>query len=156
MSRLHRDDFRLGQPVATGAPLDHVCPICDGEGGAHGECYCGGCGAITAEHAVAIAADDPDPRWQPRPLPPPPPFTGRRCDDCAFRSDSPERDRGMGTALELYDGLAIGNDGMPFCCHQGMHHGARGYVPRQRDRQGAPIGHPVCAGWLAQYARAQQ
>lgn len=147
----HRDDFRLGAPAPTGAPLDHVCPICDGEGDQI--CYCDGRGAITAEQAAAIAADDPDPRWQPRPLPTPPRFTGQRCEDCAFRAGSPERDRGLGTAAELYEGLALGNDGAPFYCHQGMHHGAQGYVPRQRDARGAPIGHPICAGWLAQYQR---
>lgn len=146
----HREDFRLGQPAPTGAPLDHVCPICEGEGGQ--PCYCDGRGAITAEQAMAIAADDPDPRWQPRPLSAPP-FTGRRCDDCAFRAGSPERDRGLGTAAVLYEGLAIGNDGAPFYCHQGMHHGARGYVPLQQDARGAPIGHPICAGWLAEYRR---
>lgn len=153
MAVMHRDDLRLGQPAPTGAPLDHVCPICEGEGDSGHMCYCGGRGVITAEQAEAIAADDPDPRWRPRPLQEQPPFTGQRCEDCAFRPDSPERDRGLGTATELYEGLALGNDGMPFYCHQGMHHGAQGYVPRQRDARGAPIGHPICAGWLAQYRR---
>lgn len=148
---IHRDDLRLGEPAPTGPPLDHVCPICEGEGGQ--QCYCDGRGAVTAEQAMAIAADDPDPRWQPRPLPAPPRFTGKRCEDCAFRAGSPERDRGLGTAAVLYEGLAIGNDGAPFYCHQGMHHGARGYVPRQQDARGAPIGHPICAGWLAEYRR---
>jgi len=149
-----RDDFRLGQPTATGPVLDHLCPICEGEGDpSTAYCYCDGLGVITAEQAAAIAADDPDPRWSPRPLPLPPPFDGRRCSDCAFRADSLERDGA--TAAELYAQMtrSLGSD-QPFFCHQGMHHGAQGYVPRQRDARGAPIGHPICAGWLAQYRRA--
>lgn len=150
----HRDDFRLGQPVATGAPLDHVCPICDGEGDACTVgCFCSGAGVITTAQAAEVAKDDPDPRWRPRPLPPVPKFTGRRCHDCAFRRDSPERDRGLGTEAELVESLAGGSDFAMFFCHQGMHHGAQGYVPRQKDRSGAPIGHPICAGWLQAYKR---
>jgi hypothetical protein len=34
-----------------------------------------------------------------------------------------------------------------------MHYGAQGYVPRQRDKQGVPIGHPICAGWVKHYER---
>jgi hypothetical protein len=147
-----RDDFRLGLPIATGPVLDHLCPICEGEADSR-ECYCHGRGLVTADQAAAFAADDPDPRWQPRPLPPVPRFTGRRCHDCAFRPDSQERD-GVTSAAELFDHLALCNDGdRPFYCHQGMHHGARGYVPRQSDKHGAPIGHPICAGWLQQYRR---
>ena len=150
-----RDDFRLGQPAATGPARDHVCPICEGEGDSiRCYCYCDGLGVITAEQAAAIAADDPDPRWAPRPLPPPPRFTGQRCADCAFRRGSPERKGG--TAAELYQEMICANGGAdePFYCHQGMHHGAQGYVPRQRDARGAPIGHPICAGWLAHYRRS--
>jgi len=148
-----RDDFRLGQPTATGAALDHVCPICAGVGDTISvECFCNGLGVVTAEQAAAMAADDPAPEWQPKPLHAVQPFTGRRCSDCAFRADSPERD---GTsAAELYKRLQLGNGGDPFYCHTGMHDGAQGYVPRQRDSRGAPIGHPICAGWLAQYRRA--
>lgn len=147
-----RDDFRLGQPAATGPVLDHLCPICEGEADSR-ECYCHGLGVVTADQAASFAADDPDPRWQPRPLPPVPRFTGKPCHDCAFRADSQERD-GAATALELYESLAYRNDGCePFYCHQGMHHGAQGYVPRQQDKRAAPLGHPICAGWLQQYRR---
>jgi hypothetical protein len=148
-----RDDFRLGQPAAIGPALDHVCPICSGEGDTISVgCYCGGLGVITAAQAASFAADDPAPEWQPQPLPPVPVFTGKPCSDCAFRPDSLERDGKSGA--ELYQQLALGNRGEPFWCHQGMHHGARGSVPRQRDARGAPIGHPICAGWLAQYRRS--
>lgn len=146
-----RSDGRLGEPTATGEPLDHVCPICDGEGGSSVECYCDGRGVITARQAAEIAADDPDPRWAPRPLPTVPAYTGRRCSDCAFKSGSLERD--AGTAADLYEHLELGNRGGPFYCHAGMHHGAQGYVPRQRDAKGTPIGHPICAGWVREYER---
>lgn len=147
--RLHRDDFRLGAPPSAGPALDHLCPVCDGEGDPQ-LCYCNGLGVISAADAAEFEADDPDPRSRARALPAVPTFTGRPCSDCAFRSGSPERDRGMGTAAGLFDSLA----GQPFFCHAGMHDGARGYEPRQRDKSGAPIGHPICAGWLAQYTRA--
>lgn len=146
-----RDDFRLGCPTATGPVLDHLCPICEGAADSM-ECYCHGSGVVTAEQATSFAADDPDPRWRPRPLPAVPAFTGQRCHDCAFRADSQERDS-TASAVDLYEHLALGNDGAPFYCHVGMHHGAQGYVPRQRDKHGAPIGHPICAGWLQQYRR---
>lgn len=148
-----RDDFRLGCPVATGPVLDHLCQVCEGEAD-NRECYCHGRGVITAEQATAFAVDDPDPRWQPRSLPPVPAFTGQRCHDCAFRPDSQEREDTV-SAAELYESLSYRNDGCePFYCHQGMHHSAsRGYVPRQTDARGAPIGHPICAGWLQQYRR---
>jgi hypothetical protein len=146
-----RSDGRLGEPHPTAAPLDHVCPICNGEGGARCECLCNGLGVITAELAREIADDDPDPRWQPRPLPVVPAYTGRRCSDCAFKPNSLDRDGA--TAAELYGNLELGNEGAPFYCHAGMHHGAQGYVPRQRDRQGVPIGHPICAGWVCEYER---
>jgi hypothetical protein len=114
-------------------------------------CLCDGLGVITAEQARVIAADDPDPRWAPRPLPPVPAYCGQRCSDCAFKAQSQERD-GM-SAAQLFDHLALGSDGAPFFCHAGMHHGAKGYVPRQRDGSGAPIGHPICAGWVREYER---
>jgi hypothetical protein len=148
---LGRSDGRLGEPTPTGEPLDHVCPICDGEGGCTVECICNGLGVITAAVAADIAKDDPDPRWAPRPLPVVPAYTGRRCHDCAFKVDSPEREGG--TATDVYNALELGNQGGPFYCHQGMHHGAQGYVPRQRDKQGVPIGNPICAGWVREYER---
>jgi hypothetical protein len=148
-----RSDGRLGEPVPTGEPLDHVCPICEGEGGRYVECYCNGLGVITAAQAAGFAKDDPAPRWEPRPLSVVPEYTGRRCHDCAFKANSEERDAGGGTASALFDRLELGNEGGPFYCHQGMHHGAQGYVPRQRDKQGVPIGHPICAGWVREYER---
>lgn len=146
-----RSDARLGAPVATGEPLDHVCPCCNGAGDTSSvECVCNGRGVITAELAREFAAIEPtDPAWAPRALGPVPVFDGQRCHDCAFRPDSLERDGR--TAAQLYDQLARGNADRPFFCHQGMHEGAQGYVPRQRDADGAPIGHPVCAGWLQLY-----
>lgn len=154
---LHRDDFRLGQPTPTSdAPLDHICPICDGEGAQGQECLCDGKGVISAEVAERIASDDPDPRWKPRPIQPPPAFNGSPCSDCAFRAGSPERDRGLGTARALYDAMESAARDQPetvFWCHQGMHHSIKGYQPRQTDSRGAPLGHPVCAGWLTQYAK---
>ena len=151
----HRDDFRLGDPRPTGAPLDHLCPCCGGEGDSCSACYCNGLGVITAEQAAgfaetAAAERDHDPRWQPRPLAAVPSFTGQRCSDCAFRADSSERD-GI-TAYALF--RRLDRHGEAFYCHAGMHHGDKGYVPRQRDERGAPIGHPICAGWLAQYRRS--
>lgn len=146
-----RSDGRLGEPAPTGEALDHVCPICDGKGGSYVDCYCDGRGVITAAQARELAADDPDPRWAPRPLPVVPGYTGQRCSDCAFKLGSLERD--AGTATDLYEHLELGNEGGPFWCHAGMHHGAQGYVPRQRDRYGAPIGHPMCAGWIREYER---
>lgn len=146
-----RDDFRLGCPAATGPVLDHICPVCEGAADSR-ECYCRGRGVVTAEQAARFATDDPDPRWQPRPLQQVPAFTGQRCHDCAFRSDSDERDGA--TATRLYDQMVRGHGSeQPFYCHIGMHHGSQGYVPRQRDKHGAPIGHPICAGWLQQYKR---
>lgn len=147
-----RDDFRLGQPIATGPALDHLCPFCDGEGAACSvECFCSGLGVIAAEQAAFVAAGDPDPTWAPRPIPSPPPFTGKRCSDCAFRIGGPELDGH--TPDELYLNLTLANAGDPFYCHTGMHHGAQGYVPRQRAANGTPIGHPICGGWLARYRR---
>jgi hypothetical protein len=153
-----RSDGRLGLPIATGEPLDHVCPICDGEGDRQGACVCDGLGAITARLARELA-DDPDPRWAPRPLPPAPEFCGRKCADCAFLPNSLERDGK--TAAQLYDQLALANasrvdEESAFYCHQGMHHGARGYVPRQRDDRGVPIGHPICAGWVKVHEQRSQ
>jgi hypothetical protein len=146
-----RSDGRLGEPTPTSEPLDHVCQICDGEGGSTVECICNGLGVITAKVAAEIAADDPDPRWAPRPLPVVPEYSGRRCHDCAFKAGSLERDGA--TASGLFETFELGNKGGPFYCHQGMHHGAQGYVPRQRDRQGVPIGHPICAGWVRELER---
>lgn len=150
----HRDDFRLGAPTPTGPALDHLCPVCEGEGDAQ-VCYCGGLGVITAAQAAGFAETSavenyPDPRWQARPLAPVPAFTGHRCGDCAFRPDSPERD-GL-TAGALY--RRTQRRDAAFYCHAGMHHGEMGYVPRQRDARGAPIGHPICAGWLQQHRKA--
>ncbi len=153
MTLLHRDDFRLGAPVATGPALDHLCPICEGEGDVVSvQCYCSGLGVITADQARAFGSSSADPRWQPRPLPPVPGLTGKRCADCAFRPDSPERDGGGATELYLSLGLGSETD-QPFYCHTGMHHGGQGYVPLQRDARGAPLGHPVCAGWLQHYRK---
>lgn len=147
-----RSDGRLGEPTPTGEALDHICPLCDGEGESCSmHCYCDGLGVITATQARELAADDPDPRWAPRPLPPVPEYCGRRCSDCAFKAGSQERD--AGTAEELYEQLELGTEGGPFWCHAGMHYGAQGYVPRQRDKLGAPIGHPMCAGWVREYER---
>lgn len=150
-----RDDARLGQPAPTGEPLDHLCPICGGEGDSISVyCVCEGLGVVNAERARELAAEDPDPQWQPKPLDPVPPFTGQKCHDCAFRAGSLERDGK--TAAELYDHMTLANNGeQPFYCHQGMHHGAQGYVPRQRDRSGMPIGHAVCAGWVQVYTARQ-
>jgi hypothetical protein len=150
-----RTDGRLGEPMATSATLDHLCPICEGEGDPCAmHCLCEGLGVITADLAYQIAADDPDPRWAPRPLDPVPAYCGRRCGDCAFKPASLERDGK--TAGELFEHLASANGALgeqPFYCHAGMHHGAKGYVPRQRDEYGAPIGHPICAGWVREYER---
>jgi hypothetical protein len=145
-----RSDGRLGLAIAKGPALDHICPICDGEGDRQG-CYCDGVGVITADQARELAADDPDPRWSPRPLPPVPAYTGQRCADCAFRPNSLERDGA--TARELFMRLERRNEGAPFYCHAGMHDGAKGYVPRQRDAHGMPIGHPICAGWVREFER---
>lgn len=153
-----RDDGRLGQPMPTDDPLDHECPVCDGGGDAHGHCFCLGLGVITAAralyfHETSVADGDADPRWAPRPLPPVPRYTGRRCSDCAFKADSLERDGD--TAGQLFDRLARALKGGPFWCHAGMDGGSMGsgYVPRQRDERGAPIGHPICAGWVKEYER---
>lgn len=146
-----RSDGRLGDPTPTGEPLDHVCPICTGEGGSRAECYCNGLGVITATQAAEFAADDPDPRWAPRPLPVVPEYSGRRCHDCAFKANSQEREGA--TAIDMFTKLELGNKGGPFYCHAGMHDGGQGYVPRQRDDRGVPIGHPICAGWVREYER---
>jgi hypothetical protein len=154
MTTARRYDFRLGHPIPTGPALDHLCPVCEGDGAvASNECYCNSLGVVTAKQALAFAADDPVTRWRPRQQEPVPTFTGRRCSDCAFRADSVERDGKI--AGHLYQSMVRSNGpDQPFYCHTGMHHGHQGYVPRQRDVRGAPIGHPICAGWLAQYKRS--
>lgn len=138
----------LAAATTPSEPLDHLCPCCDGEGDTISiHCLCDGRGVITASHARELADVEPgDPTWAPRPLPPVP-FTGKMCHDCAFRPDSLERDGK--SADDLFEYIARANGaGEPFFCHQGMHHGAQGYVPRQRDSKGAPVGHAVCAGWM--------
>ena len=73
------------------------------------------------------------------------------CHDCAFRPGSPERADPKAWAALLAQ--TDPNNGIhPFHCHF-THEGAEmpvdadgTYVPK-RDRDGRPVGFPMCAGW---------
>lgn len=97
-----------------------------------------------------------------------------QCEDCAYRSDSPERqgdERYVGGGDDTLDELIYGD--RPFWCHQGMRRpvawvhpsGVRfeaegeWYDPPIRD--GVPFradGTPgeICAGWQARHDRAME
>lgn len=122
-----------------------LCPICEGAGDSC-HCPCDGLGVITRDEAIS---------WERHGsvverLPDPPPDMPSMCHDCAFRRDSQERERT--SAWSAIDKSL--RDGAPFFCHQGMHVTADGrYIPLERDRQGQPVGHPVCAGWASARAK---
>ena len=133
----------------AGDVLDHLCPICDGEGGRSYECPCNGLGVVTAGLAAALVI----PGESPTRLPAPPAEMPRRCHDCAFRPDSPEHDNfaAMVGILEMVV------EDQPFFCHQGMHVTADGrYIPQRTDARGVPVGHPICAGWAAARAKLER
>lgn len=130
----------------VGVVLDHVCPVCNGEGGASYECICDGLGVI--DEATAVRLGEPIVK-----LAPPPTEMKARCVDCAFRPDSPEHEN-----FRTMEGIMLSVvDDVPFYCHQGMHVTADGrYIPHNRDAKGAPVGHPVCAGWRAARAKVER
>jgi hypothetical protein len=126
--------------------LTHFCPVCEGEPN-DPFCYCNGTGGIKAADAKGFARGGE----QVVELPLPPAEMPSPCFDCAFRAGSQERES-CRTWAAIQQGIA--ND-TPFYCHQGMLVGSRGeYVPLELDADGAPVGHPLCAGWLA--ARAKE
>jgi hypothetical protein len=121
-----------------------ICPICGGDG--DGPCLCGGDGLIGEADAIAFQQQG----LVVERLPDPPIDQPFMCHDCAFRGGSPEREMGHMEHL-----MKLVADGKPFICHQGMHETKDGrYIPLERDHQGAPVGHPICAGWAA--ARAKE
>jgi hypothetical protein len=124
----------------------HVCPMCEGDG-TDPHCVCDRTGLVDAATAARWAADVGTPVV---PVPPPPAALAGPCHDCAFRAGSPEQ----GSPAIWRRLRASVEDGAPFHCHQGMHCTADGrYIPRRTDAAGAPVGHPVCAGWAAARAR---
>lgn len=125
--------------------LDRLCPVCEGTGDR--PCLCDGRGLVSAEEAA---------RWLEMGdvlvvVPPPPAEMRRPCGDCAFRADSPEHESGL-----IYQITESVEAGQPFHCHVGMHMTVDGrYQPREVDAAGAPVGHPICAGWQMARLRAE-
>lgn len=119
---------------------DYRCNVCDARGDKH--CICDGWGTLTRSMAERFLA----PGEALIELPPVPETMPSPCHDCAFRGDSPEHEN-ADLRASLRESV---RKGRPFYCHQGMHttEGGR-YVPRATGPDGAPVGHPVCAGWAA-------
>lgn len=82
----------------------------------------------------------------------------RKCDDCAFRPDSPERDE---------DDELLWTKDIPFRCHKGMPLDARGLLERPKEDRGRlnycpqiggretreAVGYAICVGWLFTYGK---
>ncbi len=118
------------------------CPVCSNDGMPH--CVCDGVGHISRDKALAFLRDFPDLPMGPR-LAVPPAMLDEPCADCAFRGDSPERDGGHLPQIQR---------GPEFYCHVGMPVDGKGrYQPLCQTAAGQPIGHPLCAGWLASARR---
>jgi hypothetical protein len=79
------------------------------------------------------------------------------CHDCAFRKDSPEQGREMVQIMEALEGAMKGGKPFaPFYCHQGMPIDDKGEYCPPLDARGAPIGFPLCAGWIQALDRLQR
>lgn len=128
----------------------HFCPVCEGAADT-AMCYCDGRGIVTAEEAKDFMADGMDAVVEIVELPAPPAEMPRPCHDCAFGKGSEER-----ASLKTWGAIMRGvAEGEPFWCHQGMATDCHGfYVPLDKDAAGRPVGHPICAGWLAERARS--
>lgn len=143
--------FHIGRHSGSSrALLNYLCPICDGAGGPSYECLCEGLGVVDEMTALMLCEDG----WkEPVKLAPPPSEMPKRCVDCAFHRNSPEHED-----FRAMEGILLSvADGQQFYCHQGMHVTEDGrYIPQQTSPKGEPVGHPVCAGWLAARAKLER
>ncbi len=86
------------------------------------------------------------------------PRLDRRCDDCAFRPDSPEmttEPECMERILGDLDAALAGTQPFaPFYCHRGMSIDEDGsYRPAAAYANGEPVGAPLCSGWVEEMDR---
>ncbi|MDQ4121695.1 MAG: hypothetical protein M3209_09645 [Acidobacteriota bacterium] len=89
----------------------------------------------------------------------------KMCHNCAFLPESTERQdfakeypSQLSTVLENIDGAVKGeNPFEPFFCHREMpsDDGGKSFQP-EFDDEGLPVGHKICAGWMAEVKNVQK